>query len=202
MQEARPGSSADEAQTQANPGFLCPLTGIVMRDPVILEATRVSFERRAIQWWLTVHPDLCPVTGRPVTTAALRTDDELRGAIQAWAQRQAPQLLVRLLRFASAASSCRTACTRSACRLLDMGGSQAALREDEARHASHACGTRSCAALACSRGRQLCPHAACSLAALVCSRENVLARMCDFVCTRAHARKGMFAQARRAYSVY
>ena len=78
-----------------NPGYLCPLTGIVMRDPVVLESTLISFERIAILWWLSVNPDICPVTGRPVTECALRNDDELREAIQEWAARCSPHLLVR-----------------------------------------------------------------------------------------------------------
>ena len=78
-----------------NPGFLCPLTGIVMRDPVVLEATLISFERIAILWWLSVNPDICPVTGRPVAECAVRNDEELRVAIEEWAARCAPHLVVR-----------------------------------------------------------------------------------------------------------
>jgi hypothetical protein len=78
-----------------NPGFLCPLTGIVMRDPVILEASFISFERIAILWWLSVNPDRCPVTGRPVADRTIRDDDELRSAILEWAKRSAPHFLVR-----------------------------------------------------------------------------------------------------------
>lgn len=89
---AEPQSS----ETNPSPGFLCPLTGIIMRDPVVLDATLISYEREAITWWLQAYPGRCPVTGRPVEEApSLTPDDELRTAITTWAARYAPHLMVR-----------------------------------------------------------------------------------------------------------
>eukprot|EP00892_Ulva_mutabilis_P006025 jgi/Ulvmu1/3795/UM018_0005.1 len=89
-----PRASPQSSEHNPSPGFLCPLTGIIMRDPVVLNATLISYEREAIQWWLQVYPGRCPVTGRPVEEdPSLSPDDELRAAITNWAARYAPHLM-------------------------------------------------------------------------------------------------------------
>lgn len=100
MQEVIPlnGNASHEtarsSQSNPSPGFLCPLTGIIMRDPVVLGATLISYEREAITWWLQAHPGRCPVTGRPVEDPSVSPDDELRLSITSWAARYAPHLMV------------------------------------------------------------------------------------------------------------
>lgn len=65
-----------------------------MRDPVVLDATLISYEREAITRWLQAHPGQCPVTGRPVDEPTVSPDDELRTSITNWAARYAPHLMV------------------------------------------------------------------------------------------------------------
>ena len=43
------------------PSFLCPITSDVMIDPVIISATGQTFERSAIERWLSTN-DTCPLT--------------------------------------------------------------------------------------------------------------------------------------------
>lgn len=54
-------SSIKSVLTEILPSFLCPLTLDVMQDPVILGATGLTYEREAIETWLSRN-DTCPST--------------------------------------------------------------------------------------------------------------------------------------------
>lgn len=56
--------------------LICPITREVMRDPV-LAADGFSYERTAIQRWLSDH-NTSPMTGAPLSDKTLRPNDELR----------------------------------------------------------------------------------------------------------------------------
>ncbi|KAK9075242.1 hypothetical protein SSX86_003563 [Deinandra increscens subsp. villosa] len=66
--------------------FYCPITGDVMEDPVETP-TGHSFERGAIEKWLTEENSLCPVTKTPLKSSALRTNKTLRQSIEEWRDR-------------------------------------------------------------------------------------------------------------------
>jgi hypothetical protein len=79
----------------APPGFFCPLTGILMHDPVILKDSAISYERAAIEWALHIDPGRCPVSGLVLTHHSVEPDSDLRQRIMAWAVEHQPELLVR-----------------------------------------------------------------------------------------------------------
>mmetsp|Transcript_95199 Transcript_95199/g.142638 ORF Transcript_95199/g.142638 Transcript_95199/m.142638 type:complete len:242 (-) Transcript_95199:75-800(-) len=63
--------------------FVCPLTKVLMKDPV--EAPHgLSYERRAIVEWLGKH-ECCPVVGFPLEASELRTNTKLQWKIRYWA---------------------------------------------------------------------------------------------------------------------
>jgi hypothetical protein len=76
------------------PGFFCPLTGILMRDPVILEESAISYERSAIEWSLHVDPRRCPLSGMVLKSGNMEPDLDLRKRIISWATANQPDLLV------------------------------------------------------------------------------------------------------------
>ncbi|GJP51128.1 hypothetical protein CLOM_g10295 [Closterium sp. NIES-68] len=65
------------------PEFLCPLSGDIMRDPVIAPWGQ-SYDRLGIKHFLAQGGCLCPKTGRPLTDCALIPNDALRQLIAAW----------------------------------------------------------------------------------------------------------------------
>ena len=77
------------------PGFFCPLTGILMRDPVLLRDSGISYERNALEWALHREPGLCPVSGLVLTDQTVYEDADLRRRIESWAQVNRPELVVR-----------------------------------------------------------------------------------------------------------
>lgn len=66
------------------PEFICPLSGELMRDPVLLLATGQSFEREYIDLWFSRGRDTCPVTWQTVHTTARIPNLALRGRIADW----------------------------------------------------------------------------------------------------------------------
>lgn len=72
---AMPATSAAVAAVPVPPRHLCALTKSVMEDPVT-SPDGVNFERSAIEDYLATR-DLCPVTGKPLSVEALRTNKEL-----------------------------------------------------------------------------------------------------------------------------
>lgn len=66
-----------------------------MRDPVILEESAVSYERRAIEWALRLDHKQCPLSGIALQTREMKPDIDLRKRIISWASANQPSLLVR-----------------------------------------------------------------------------------------------------------
>ena len=60
--------------------FLCPITKVIMIDPV-LDAYGHSYEKAAIEQWLSNH-DTCPVTGAVLPNNTLTRNHALRNAIE------------------------------------------------------------------------------------------------------------------------
>jgi hypothetical protein len=68
--------------------FCCPISHELMRDPVIVCETGMSYDRETISTWLTSH-DIDPSTGIDLgTKKALAPNVALRNAIQQWSDRQ------------------------------------------------------------------------------------------------------------------
>jgi hypothetical protein len=73
----------EQADSLAPPDrFLCPLTGDLMTDPVILTSGRI-YERSAIERWLTNH-NTCPINRVPVDPTVLIRVFNLRAEIMEW----------------------------------------------------------------------------------------------------------------------
>ncbi|KAA8533570.1 hypothetical protein F0562_030996 [Nyssa sinensis] len=66
--------------------FYCPITGDVMVDPVETSSGN-TFERSAIEKWLTDCNNLCPLTMTPLNTSDLRPNRTLRQSIDEWKDR-------------------------------------------------------------------------------------------------------------------
>ncbi|GAQ88380.1 hypothetical protein KFL_004230030 [Klebsormidium nitens] len=77
-------SAPVNVSTDVPPEFICPLSGELMRDPVLLLATGHSFEREYIDWWFSRGRDTCPVTWETVQTTARIPNLALRGRIADW----------------------------------------------------------------------------------------------------------------------
>jgi hypothetical protein len=60
--------------------FLCPITKMIMIDPV-LDAYGHSYEKAAMEQWLSNH-DTCPVTGALLPNNTLTKNHALRNAIE------------------------------------------------------------------------------------------------------------------------
>lgn len=61
--------------------FMCPITLVVMKDPVI-DNEGVSYEREAITQWLSQGNTTSPATGKTLTISDLRPNRALREAIE------------------------------------------------------------------------------------------------------------------------
>ena len=66
--------------------LLCPITGVMFRDPVVLPASGITFERRAIEEWLSKGNLTCPVTRVEVASdnGVLLTNFTARGSVERW----------------------------------------------------------------------------------------------------------------------
>ena len=80
-------------ENRAPPRFICPISGRIMRDPVIL-ATGTTCDRGALERHLAKGHKRCPVTKRPLKKPIhLIPNIELRQNIAQWAKRNAPWIL-------------------------------------------------------------------------------------------------------------
>ena len=72
-------------EDSAPPSFVCPITGSLMRDPVMC-ADGHSYERTGIQRWLGGPPghDTSPLTGAQLANTALTPNFALRNSIEEW----------------------------------------------------------------------------------------------------------------------
>lgn len=78
---------ADAAPDSAIPdAFLCPITCVVMTDPVQVVGGD-TFEREAIARWLASH-DTSPMTNEQLASKALTPNRALRDAIEQWLQQR------------------------------------------------------------------------------------------------------------------
>lgn len=90
-----PLDDVDAAATQlgAPDTYFCPISFHLFRDPVLLQSGQ-TYERSAIQRWLSEGGSICPVTGielpQPVV---LSSNVALRQAIEDWALRNASWML-------------------------------------------------------------------------------------------------------------
>jgi len=66
--------------TRINPDFFCPITGEIMRDPVITTGGH-SYERAAIEEWFAMHRS-DPKTNMVLESRALMPNHTLRSAIE------------------------------------------------------------------------------------------------------------------------
>ena len=74
--------------------FFCPVSLELMRDPVTIPSTGQTFERRAIESWLSRGGRLCPTTDSPWTPAeTFVPNDALRAAVLAWALEECPAVV-------------------------------------------------------------------------------------------------------------
>merc|ERR1712146_183221 len=64
-------------------GFLCPITGEIMKDPVI-DNEGISYEREAIEEWLRRGNTTSPITRQPLQLCDLRPNVDLRKSIEDW----------------------------------------------------------------------------------------------------------------------
>ncbi|MAN25546.1 MAG: hypothetical protein CME10_14880 [Gemmatimonadetes bacterium] len=65
--------------------LLCPISGVMFRDPVVLLASGITFDRQAIEEWLSKGKLTCPVTRVPVTSDnVVLTNFTARGSVERW----------------------------------------------------------------------------------------------------------------------
>jgi hypothetical protein len=82
-------------EAKAPPRFICPISGRVMKDPVIL-ATGTTCDRCALEKRLAKGQKRCPVTNKTLRVPISMTpNSELMMAITAWARKNAPWMMVR-----------------------------------------------------------------------------------------------------------
>ena len=80
-------------EAKAPPRFICPISGRVMRDPVIL-ATGTTCDRCALEKRLANGNKRCPVTNKNLRVPISMTpNSELRKAISSWAKKNAPWMM-------------------------------------------------------------------------------------------------------------
>lgn len=80
-------------ENRAPPRFICPISGRIMRDPVIL-TTGTTCDRGALERYLAKGHKRCPVTKRPLKKPIhLMPNIELRQNIAAWGTRNAPWIV-------------------------------------------------------------------------------------------------------------
>ena len=94
-------------EQQAPVRFICPISGRVMRDPIIL-VTGTSCDRASFERWLAKGHKCCPVTRQPLKKPIHTVPNvEMRNGIIAWATKSAPWMMVR--RRAPAVEACSAA---------------------------------------------------------------------------------------------
>jgi hypothetical protein len=82
-------------EAKAPPRFICPISGRVMRDPVIL-TTGTTCDRCALERRLAKGNKRCPVSNKNLRVPISMTPNtELRTAISVWARKNAPWMMVR-----------------------------------------------------------------------------------------------------------
>lgn len=81
-------------EQQAPARFICPISGRIMRDPIIL-ATGATCDRESMERWLAKQHRSCPVTRqllkKPIN---MIPNVEMRNQITTWAAKYAPWMMV------------------------------------------------------------------------------------------------------------
>ncbi|KAG6552238.1 hypothetical protein Mapa_006087 [Marchantia paleacea] len=72
---------------QINSSFICPITGQLMRDPVMLVEAGFTYEREAICEWFQRGHNTCPDTGEALESLELVPNISLRQAITEFVER-------------------------------------------------------------------------------------------------------------------
>ncbi|KAH6823024.1 hypothetical protein C2S53_020427 [Perilla frutescens var. hirtella] len=86
-----PTSEAMTPKSRPPKDFVCPITGQIFNDPVTLE-TGQTYERKAIQEWMSRGNTTCPITRQPLSAASLpKTNYVLKRLITSWKD-QHPEL--------------------------------------------------------------------------------------------------------------
>lgn len=65
------------------PEFICPLSGGLMRDPVMIE-TKHNYDRDYIEAWFSLGHRVCPASGVAVLTTTTLPNHLLEWAIRDW----------------------------------------------------------------------------------------------------------------------
>ncbi|KAK9845637.1 hypothetical protein WJX84_006297 [Apatococcus fuscideae] len=65
--------------------FVCPISGDLMADPVLLIETGMTFDRASIQEWLNRGNQTCPLTHQRLATGQMISNFSLKALIEAWA---------------------------------------------------------------------------------------------------------------------
>jgi hypothetical protein len=79
-----PPPGAENLTRDPPPEFICPLSGSLMRDPVMLIETEHNYERDYIDRWFARGHRVCPASGVAVHTTTTLRNHKLRGAIRDW----------------------------------------------------------------------------------------------------------------------
>ena len=76
-------SSSPNPQSSEPDGFLCPITGEIMKDPVS-DNEGISYERKEIEEWLKRGNKTSPITRQTLQLSDLRPNIALRKLIEEW----------------------------------------------------------------------------------------------------------------------
>ncbi len=66
--------------------FLCPISLEIMRDPVIMVETAMTYDRASIEQHFASGQDNCPLSGRTLVSKRMIPNYNLRSAIESWAK--------------------------------------------------------------------------------------------------------------------
>ena len=80
----QPAAAADHPAVQSD-WWCCPLSGKVMRDPVLYGSEGHSFEREALEEWLAANPGMQPLSRQPLppgTSNGMLPNHALRNLLQ------------------------------------------------------------------------------------------------------------------------
>ncbi|GAQ82329.1 hypothetical protein KFL_001080050 [Klebsormidium nitens] len=86
LEKARSGPPPGSENLSREPPaeFICPLSGALMRDPVLLIETEHNYERVYIERWFARGHRVCPASGVAVHTTTTLRNHKLRGQILDW----------------------------------------------------------------------------------------------------------------------
>lgn len=83
----------EELQNSLEDNFMCPISYEIMRDPVMLLETGITYERKKIEEWLSTH-NTCPKTQMELKSKALKPNIALKRSIEDWQEMKMKQQLL------------------------------------------------------------------------------------------------------------